>query len=113
PTSGADSVDSKAKVSSFGQVGSAAKAEPTDDRNMASTTINRRILHMGLSWSDDGPTNTGREDINTDDHPDDEQNDRGRLTVVEGADGVPQIKTDAAPAYHADDRGRADIRFKP
>ena len=40
PTSGADSVDSKAKVSSFGQVGSAPKAEQANNRSMTNTKIN-------------------------------------------------------------------------
>src|SRR5687768_2216420 len=111
PTSGADSVDSSAKVSSLGQLGSAANVVPTSSRTMRTADINARMQRMGTSWLDDGSANTGRDHVDAHDHDDDEQDDRGGLSVVEGPDGIPQIKADTAASHHADDRSGADVGF--
>src|ERR687896_430883 len=106
--SAAFSVESSAKVSAFGQDGSAPSAAPAATSRTSPASAQDLRTRMGPP-SDGRPPDAGGNEVTAHDHADDEQDHRRRLAVVEGADGVPEVEADAPAAHHADDRGRADV----
>src|SRR5262245_15018895 len=100
--SGADSVDSSAKVISAGQLGSFAPAGAASAAARTATSTALSIFLMDSS-SDGRPPDAGRDAVDAHHHDDDEQDHCGRLPVVERANRVPQVEADAAAADHADD----------
>ena len=102
--SAAFSVESSAKVISLGQVaswaaGAADQREHHEQRRRHHLEhAHARLLSCGRRAQIAARRIRGRHDVHAHHHGHDEQDHRGRLSIVEGPDGVPQVEADAAAA---------------